>query len=183
MDRKEAKLTGSKVYQGKPCKKCKSIEKYTSSGGCKSCADIRGLTRLNDPVLMAQYRTPEKRRKKQNEWRKNNPEKRKAQKQRQIEKNGTWYSKNKLLYKYRSIEKNYGISKEEYLEMLSKQNNKCLICDTHESKFKRGLAVDHDHITGKIRGLLCHYCNGGLGHFKDNIENMIKAIEYLKVNS
>jgi len=40
--------------------------------------------------------------------------------------------------------------------------------------------MDHDHETGKFRGMLCHHCNRGLGNFKDKIENLEKAIEYLK---
>jgi len=42
------------------------------------------------------------------------------------------------------------------------------------------LVMDHDHQTGKFRGMLCHHCNRGLGNFKDNIENLEKAILYLK---
>ena len=41
-------------------------------------------------------------------------------------------------------------------------------------------AIDHDHRTGKIRQLLCHYCNCGLGSFEDNVERLNKAVEYLK---
>ena len=43
--------------------------------------------------------------------------------------------------------------------MLKKQNNCCAICKKHKSKFARSLAVDHDHSTGEIRGLLCFWCN------------------------
>lgn len=59
--------------------------------------------------------------------------------------------------------------------MSLKQNNKCFICD-EEAK----LVVDHDHSTGKVRGLLCSICNTGIGMFKDSTKNLEKAIEYLK---
>jgi hypothetical protein len=45
---------------------------------------------------------------------------------------------------------------------------------------KKALGVDHDHITGKVRGLLCNDCNLGIGHFKDNIEKLKLAIKYLE---
>ncbi len=43
----------------------------------------------------------------------------------------------------------------------------------------RNMSVDHDHVTGKIRGLLCHYCNVGIGNFRENQESLAAAIEYL----
>lgn len=45
------------------------------------------------------------------------------------------------------------------------------------------LVMDHDHSSGKFRGMLCHHCNRGLGNFKDNIKSLEKAIEYLKKHS
>lgn len=53
----------------------------------------------------------------------------------------------------------YGITPEQYDELLQKQQGCCAICDKHESEFPTRLAVDHDHISGVIRGLLCRYCN------------------------
>lgn len=58
-----------------------------------------------------------------------------------------------------SLKKLYGITREQYNQLLDKQNNRCAICDKHEKEFKKRLAVDHNHITGEIRGLLCNYCN------------------------
>ena len=45
---------------------------------------------------------------------------------------------------------------------------------------KGKMAIDHDHATGKVRGLICYNCNIGLGHFKDSIDTLERAIEYLK---
>ena len=53
----------------------------------------------------------------------------------------------------------YGISLEQYAELLSKQKGCCAICDRHHSEFTTRLAVDHNHVSGEIRGLLCNYCN------------------------
>lgn|SRR6185312_10970555 len=53
----------------------------------------------------------------------------------------------------------YGLSLEQYAELLARQNECCGVCERHHSEFTTRLAVDHNHITGEIRGLLCNYCN------------------------
>ena len=69
---------------------------------------------------------------------------------------------------------------ERYLEMLNDQHECCAICGTHKNSLKRQLCVDHDHLTGQARGLLCVACNGGIGKLKDSINMLDKAIKYLK---
>ena len=81
--------------------------------------------------------------------------------------------------------KKYGITPEIYQKMLTHQEGKCAICFSSEvliAKKSYNLFVDHDHETGKVRGLLCHHCNAGLGYFKDNEQSLKKAIEYLNAN-
>lgn len=73
----------------------------------------------------------------------------------------------------------YGISVFEYEEMLFSQGGKCAICEREETN-GRLLATDHDHSTGKVRGLLCRACNTGLGHFGDSIPRLLSALEYLR---
>lgn len=75
--------------------------------------------------------------------------------------------------------RNYGITSSEYDEMLEAQNGVCAICGQDEQVKTRGLSVDHCHTTGKVRGLLCSYCNMGLGLFKDDTEVLINAVKYL----
>jgi DNA-directed RNA polymerase subunit RPC12/RpoP len=53
----------------------------------------------------------------------------------------------------------FGISLEQYSELLKGQKCRCAICEKHYTEFATRLAVDHNHITGEIRGLLCNYCN------------------------
>ena len=77
------------------------------------------------------------------------------------------------------IKKNYGITIEKYNEMLNSQSNRCLICN-NEFKPIKDTYIDHNHITGKVRGLLCIKCNSGIGYFKDNIEKLKLAIKYLE---
>ncbi len=82
------------------------------------------------------------------------------------------------------LKKSYGITFEDYERMHAEQSGLCAICRLAEAVKIRGklikLAVDHCHDTGKVRGLLCVNCNKALGHFKDDVELMSKAIQYLR---
>jgi hypothetical protein len=77
----------------------------------------------------------------------------------------------------------FGITLAEYSVMVLAQENKCAICRRPESDTRGGktkaLAVDHDHATGKIRGLLCARCNRALGMMEEDREMFISAIRYL----
>jgi hypothetical protein len=79
--------------------------------------------------------------------------------------------------------KNYGITLKDWTAMFDLQNGCCAICGVPQSKLKKSLYIDHCHITGKVRGLLCYGCNTILGYSKDSIEMLDKAIEYIKRNS
>lgn len=98
-----------------------------------------------------------------------------------------WSRKHKGRYREKqkeySLKKNHGITLEQYNELFINQNGCCKICNRHQSEFKRSLAVDHDHKTNKIRGLLCHHCNKGIGHFFENPSIMESAISYIKETS
>lgn len=78
------------------------------------------------------------------------------------------------------LKRKFGITTEQYSQYLIKQNDSCAICGKESSESKRRLAVDHNHKTGKIRGLLCKDCNIALGLFKDDIKLLEKSISYLK---
>lgn len=69
----------------------------------------------------------------------------------------------------------YGITEAEFTIRREAQGGRCLICLTPEPK----LVVDHDHETGKVRGLLCHRCNVGLGWFRDDVTRLKRAAKYL----
>lgn len=78
------------------------------------------------------------------------------------------------------IRKKGGTDGVEWMgEMLAAQGGTCAICGK-ECDIHRNLAVDHDHESGKVRGLLCQNCNVGLGHFKDNPALLQQAIDYLR---
>lgn len=74
----------------------------------------------------------------------------------------------------RIVEARYGLYKGELQELKDNASNKCEIC-----KNNYPLAVDHCHSSGIIRGMLCTNCNNGLGRFKDSVENLQNAINYL----
>lgn len=75
----------------------------------------------------------------------------------------------------------YGITVDQYNEMLKAQSGKCKICKRVESrKTSARLCVDHDHKTGQVRGLLCFGCNAGLGKFNDDPALIQRAIKYLE---
>lgn len=76
------------------------------------------------------------------------------------------------------LRRRYGIGQKEFDELLAAQGGVCGICGGAEPEH-----VDHDHVTGYIRGVLCFNCNGGLGHFRDDIARMNKAIAYLSATS
>lgn len=78
-------------------------------------------------------------------------------------------------------EKIYGVSYDE-AKKLRETANHCHICGAlppTEGRF-RELFLDHDHVTGKIRGLLCPRCNSGIAAFGDNLEGIMRVVEYLK---
>jgi hypothetical protein len=76
----------------------------------------------------------------------------------------------------------YGISLEQYDEMLKAQQGVCAICAT-SCDTGMNLAVDHCHVTNKVRGLLCKNCNTAIGLLKEDVENMNKAINYIKFHA
>ena len=72
----------------------------------------------------------------------------------------------------------YGLDDRDYKAMVASQNGRCAICQVEAR-----LVVDHSHDTGRVRGLLCHHCNVGLGFFLDNLESLRSAAEYLEARS
>ena len=77
------------------------------------------------------------------------------------------------------VELIYGMTATEYHELLEYQGGRCYIC--HRRPASKRLAVDHDHTTGAVRGLLCKACNRDiLGHLGDSVEALHRAISYLE---
>ena len=117
--------------------------------------------------------TPERRKESLSKY--NNTEKRKADMK-------LYYAKNEEYSYGRGISRAYGIDLVEYNKLLVKQKHSCYICKKHKDTFKKRLCVDHNHKTGKVRGLLCASCNYVLGHSKDSVRILKTMIKYLKEN-
>lgn len=145
-----------------------------------------------DCVHLHQVLNKQRIRMKQNEWRKKNAD--------YVKKYSSEYELNNKamraisrkirrdlhpeITKHKSLQRTFGITFNDFTKMKENQNFVCAICkkpETAKHKNKiRELAVDHDHKTGKIRQLLCHQCNSGLGNFKDDINLLYTAIKYLE---
>lgn len=100
---------------------------------------------------------------------KQNPERRKEYKRR-------YNRKHREELRYKRIFKVYGMPRDEWERRKRDQNNCCKLCNSSE----RPLVVDHCHISGKVRGLICNRCNRALGLFGDNVEGVQNALKYLK---
>ena len=177
----------------KECSKCVTIkntdEFYKDSTNldgmrdwCKNCcAASTKLYRKNNPEKCTEHRinwrknNPERTRELNNNWHKNNPEKSRANYERYKLKYPTKQKEKDLKYKY-------GLTLEAYDILVDEHKGYCGICGTHETEIvskRTKLCIDHDHATGKVRGLLCHSCNKLLGNAKDNQQILLNAIQYL----
>ena len=97
--------------------------------------------------------------------------------------NKKWYKKGKKDHLKRmrnsELKRKYGITLAQYEVLNEVQNGLCAICGK-SNKSGVGLHVDHNHVTGKLRGLLCFKCNAALGMVNDNIELLQNMIQYLR---
>jgi hypothetical protein len=135
----------------KTCKKCKVLKPRADFYSASSCKDgLRGSCRKCDVNLSS-----------------------KNQVRRRV--------KNPNIFRNTALKAKFGISLNVFNQMLLAQDNRCKICySLNPGASKRFFSVDHDHGTGKIRGILCHGCNAGLGMFKDNQASLIAAAKYLE---
>jgi hypothetical protein len=89
-----------------------------------------------------------------------------------------WRQKNPDRAKSYDLKRHFGITLEQYGDMLVEQGHACAICNKPDRW--RSLAVDHCHKSGKVRGLLCGWCNTALGKFEDDPDRLTAAISYLE---
>lgn len=139
---------------------------------CSECAEEKPISEFTFDKRRGSYtsKCTKCRTKKTKEWRDKNPN---YEKER--------YGVNEDRDRWRHIKRKYGISKEEYVEMLDSQGGRCAICgDEPGERYSHQLHVDHCHASGKVRGLLCRGCNHMLGVIKDDEVLLFKAVEYLR---
>jgi Recombination endonuclease VII len=142
------------------------VDRSTSDGlrsKCKTCRKKAGSDYFNK----LSEKEKEKRRERTRQWRRKHPDKYRAS------------------YINSERKRRYGIDAETYQQMLEKQNHRCVICKREEKVRSNGksvdnLPVDHDHISGKVRELLCHGCNKIIAFANDNPELLEAAAAYLR---
>ena len=100
--------------------------------------------------------------------------------------NKNYRTQNRSNYLYNT----YGITEKEYDDMVREQDNTCAICKEPESKlndngYPMRLCVDHDHITGQVRGLLCNKCNLGIGYLRsdEGTNILLNAVAYIEIHN
>ena len=96
---------------------------------------------------------------------------------RRLEKYELVRSYEKKFHRQRRLRYEYNLTEEQVEALFISQDYKCKICEV--SHQEEPLVIDHCHIHKTVRGLLCRRCNLGIGHFKDNVETLDKAIKYL----
>jgi len=156
----------------KTCPKCKvekPVEEFSKNRSTKD-----GLQHYCKPCSCewaAEYRenNEEQYRESSRRYYESNKEQRKVSRRK-------YYENNKERFRGYNLKKEYGITLEEYKDMVKMQNSKCLIC----GEFEEILCVDHCHKSDEVRGLLCGPCNMGLGGFKDNPSLLEEAAAYLR---
>ena len=172
----------SKTCEMKECCNCKRVLDVNNyhkssksrdgfSSRCRSCeSDRKKVAKEKDPELALRKREQHK------VWYRKNKEYKDLQ-------NKTWREENKSKFRSSNLKRRFGITHEQFEDILKTQDNKCAICGVDQDVCGKYLCIDHDHETGKIRGLLCDLCNRALGQFQDNLEVLKKAVEYKEKHS
>lgn len=88
--------------------------------------------------------------------------------------------KRKLIARKSHLKIKYNMSLEDERKLINNQNNRCAICNNGIIVELNKFHIDHCHNSGKVRGILCNYCNTGLGMFQDSQEYLKSAVKYLK---
>ena len=157
-------MSTSLVVDGnKTCTLCKEVKSMSMfSRNKKGVAGLHARCRLCTNAIQRDYRS------------------------KNIEQHRQWgaayYVKNREQVQEYNLTRLYGITSAQYSDMLLAQDGLCALCSKPALGLKNGgrLHVDHDHATGKIRALLCHHCNRGLGCFYDDAEALRRAANYLE---
>lgn len=167
-DRARSLELGLSHYHGQPCKHCSGTLRNAGDGSCVECNKTRSRVRMaklreTGAHLEAQYRYEQ------------SPLGKVA---RSKYNSGA----GKINNKKATLKNKFGMTIDQYIMLLEQQGEKCAVCSTPRNNLKRDLSVDHNHTTGKIRGLLCDNCNIALGHLKEDTERMKNMIRYVETH-
>ena len=171
----------SETITCRTCKEEKPVSEYhrksSSSTGrasrCKPC----------ERVVQAEYyqRNKEKIKARVSAWQIENADKKRANDARYRASGKKQYDNNRQARRRKRV---YGITEEQYAEMLERAGGVCEICGRVPSEVSsKGACVDHCHETGKVRGILCIPCNTGIGNLRDDPAVLRKALSYLENHS
>lgn len=193
------KLGASRFFTGRPCSRGHIAERYSKGGNCVSCLGVTDTmeSKQRGAAIRAGKQAEEAWERKENTRLRSVANERKeptyvpskccvnghflrySSSNNCVHCDKDTMQKHKVTKQYSRIFKTYGLLKDAYLKMVSDQNSCCYLCGKkQENHFS--LHVDHCHSTGKVRALLCGNCNQALGLFKENLELIRKAAEYLK---
>lgn len=149
---------------------------------CRVCNEYKDISHFQPQG----YQCRECRNAKQRAYWANLPEDVRQSRQKSVEYQREYRAKNpakvKELSRKTHMMRTFNMTIEQYDEMLEAQNGVCAICQ-QSCTTGNNLAVDHNHETGKVRALLCKNCNTAIGLMKEDVDRMIKAIEYIKHHS
>ncbi len=167
---------------------------------CSQCNAVKALAMFSFWKAKGKYRSHCKvcQVARSSEWKKKNPEKKRAQAKREYDRLKAdpeafkkylarltaWKKANprrqRVTNRKQRLRFLYGMTPESYATMLLEQDHRCAICRTSNPGYKHGrFVVDHDHMTGNVRGLLCHRCNVLLGIALDEQDRLRNAASYL----
>jgi hypothetical protein len=163
----------------KRCIKCgveKPLSEYTIHNRKKG--QHRNFCHECEKQWIRKYHKTDQGKQKAKEWIDNNKEK--ILEYREIYKTDILkQERSKAYHRARWLRLNFNMTVDDYMDMFEKQDGKCLICGIDKNILNKNFAIDHDHTTGKVRGLLCHNCNVSIGLMKDSPFLLHKAAEYL----
>lgn len=173
ISRRDAQSQGKPTYfTGTVCKEGHIAERYVSNRWCVTCAAL-AAKKESSKRNRQKYKASAKGK----QTRKNyvqSSEGREVMRRWRTSPNGKISNRKSHLKFY------YQLTLTDFETMLKTQNSSCAICFARQPGGQRDWHVDHDHKTGKVRGLLCHNCNVMLGCARDTVQHLMSAIVYLR---
>ena len=162
----------------KTCVRCGSQERTTDGRRCRPCLGAYGKAwRANN---IDRCRAVDAKKEQSPKYVQMRAQYRKAHKTQMTAYGENYWRRNRDAIRSKRLMREYGISLDDYREMLKSQAGLCAICKTDKAGGAGTFHVDHCHSTGHVRGLLCRACNTAVGLFRDDAEALIEAAAYLR---